>query len=149
MTSRYGVEVRAATPADALGIAMLMGTAGPLGDARELGERLGVLRHSSGIALIAVQWGPPCGLVVLHWYPTLEDARPTAQITTLIVDVEERRRGIGRLLLKAASQAARMAGCAKLEVLAGPGDPALHAFCRATGFTDAGPSFVRSLRKQG
>ena len=149
MTSRYGVEVRAATPTDAPDLATLMSTAGQVGDARELAERLVALRHASGIVLIAVQWGPPSGLVVLHWYPTLDDARPTAQITTLLVSVEERRRGIGRLLLKAAAQVARSAGCGKLELSVTPEAAFLQEFCRATGFAEVGQRFVRSLRKQG
>jgi aminoglycoside 6'-N-acetyltransferase I len=106
------------------------------------------LRQGPATALVALQWGPPSGLVVLHWYPTLEAARPTAQITTLLVDVEERRKGVGRLLLKAAAQAARTAGCGELEILAASGAASLHGFCRATGFAEAGPRFVRSLRKQ-
>ncbi len=112
-----------------------------------MAERLGALRQSPGAALVAVQWGPPSGLVVLHWYPTLAAARPTAQVTTLLVGPEDRRRGIGRLLVKAAAQAARVAGCGEMEVLAPPDAPSLHGFCLATGFAEAGPRFVRSLRK--
>lgn len=149
MTSRYGLEIRAATPIDAPGLIILLAAAGHAADAREVAERLVAMRQTAGTALIAAQWGPPSGLVVLHWYATLEDARPTAQITTLLVSVEERRRGIGRLLLKAAAQAARTAGCGKLELLAAADELPLHAFCRATGFAEAGPRFVRSLRKQG
>jgi GNAT superfamily N-acetyltransferase len=147
VTSRYGLEIRAATPIDAPGLATLLAAAGHAAEARDLAERLVALRDASGTALIAAQWGPPSGLVVLHWYPTLEEARPTAQITTLLVDAEDRRRGIGRLLVKAAAQAARTAGCGRLEVLAGPEASSLHEFCRATGFAEAGTRFVRSLRK--
>lgn len=149
MNSRHGLEIRAAAPVDAPGLAILLSDAGPACDARELAERLVAIRDAPGTALIAAQWGPPSGIVVLHWYRTLDDPRPTAQITTLFVGTEDRRRGVGRLLLKAASQAARTAGCGRLELLAAPGDAALHAFCRATGFAEAGPRFLRSLRKQG
>jgi GNAT superfamily N-acetyltransferase len=85
----------------------------------------------------------------MHWYPTLCEARPTARITTLLVDAENRRRGIGRMLLKAGSQAARTAGCLRLELAAAPDAPGLAEFSRATGFAEAGSRFVRSLRKQG
>jgi aminoglycoside 6'-N-acetyltransferase I len=98
--------------------------------------------------LVALEWGPPSGLVVLHWYRRLEEARPVAQITTLLVGAEERRRGIGRLLVKAAAQAARNAGCGLLEMAAGE-DPSLAAFCLATGFTVAAPRYLRPLRKAG
>ena len=87
--------------------------------------------------------------MVLHWYPVLHAARPVAQITTLLVNVEERRQGIGRLLIKAAAQAARTAGCGDMELTTRSDVPSLHEFCRATGFLEAGSRFVRSLRKQG
>ena len=146
---RHGFEIRAATPADAPGLATLLAAAGQVADARELADRLAVLRDASGTALVALRWGPPSGLVVLHFYRTLEQARPTAQITTLLVSVEERRRGLGRLLIKAAAQAARSAGCGLLELLAASDAAFLQEFCRGTGFAEIGQRFVRSLRKQG
>ena len=144
VTSRYGLEIRAATPAEAAGLAELLG--GGL-EVRQLAERLAALQQASGAALIAVEWGPPSGLVVLHWYRSLGAAQPIAQVTTLLVRPEDRRRGIGRLLLKAASQSARSAGCGTLELLAPAEAPSLGDFCRATGFTQTGACFLRPLRK--
>ena len=149
MTSRHGLEIRAASAADAPGLAVLLESAGQVIAARDLAVRLDALRHGSGTALVALEWGPPSGIVVLHWYPVLEAARPTAQITLLLVGPEERGRGIGRLLVKAAAQAARSAGCGALELAAPAAEPSLAAFCRATGFTDTGPRFTRPLRKGG
>jgi GNAT superfamily N-acetyltransferase len=148
MASRYGMEIRAATAIEAPGISMLLAAAGHVIAPRDIAERLAALRDTSAAALVALQWGPPSGIVVFHWYRTLYAARPIAQITTLLVGEDERRRGIGRMLLKAASQAARMAGCGELEIAATTDAPSLHAFCRETGFTEIGPVFVRSLRKQ-
>lgn len=152
LSSRYGLEIRAATAADAPGLAELLAACGLILDVRDLAERLAALRQAPGVVLLAWQWGPPSGVVAAHWHPALEEARPVAQVTTLLVGPEDRRKGIGRLLLKAASQAARSAGCGRLEVVAppeaSPGAPALHGFCRATGFAEAGTRFVRSLRKQ-
>lgn len=146
MTSRYGLEIRAASVADAAGLAELLGGAP---DPRALAERLTALQQGPGTALIAVDWGPPSELVVLHWYRTLGAAQPVAQVTTLLVRAEDRRRGIGRLLLKAAAQAARSAGCGALELLAPAEASSLADFCRATGFSQAGTRFVRPLRKGG
>ena len=149
VTLRYGLDIRAVTPAEAPGLSDLLAEAGHVVDARDLAERLPSLRTTSGTALVALKWGPPSGLVVLHWYPTLHTARPIALITLLLVSVEERRQGIGRLLVKAAAQAARSAGCGDLTIMASPDAPSVQEFCRATGFADAGTQFTRSLRKQG
>lgn len=148
MTTRYGLEIRAATAAEAPGLSELLAAAGYPIPKHILAERLEAMRQEQGTALVALEWGPPSGLVVLHWYRTLESAQPIAQITTLLVGLDERRRGIGRLLVKAAAQAARVAGCGALELSAGTEVPELDAFCRATGFAEAGPRFVRALRKK-
>lgn len=149
MKSRHGLEIRAATGTDAPGLSELLAAVGRAIPARDLAERLDALRLDHGTALIALEWGPPSGLVVLHRYRSLDQALPNAQVTTLLVDPEERRRGVGRLLVKAAAQAARSAGCGSLELLAPPDRPDLRAFCAATGFVEAGISLVRPLRKKG
>ncbi|MFD1302921.1 GNAT family N-acetyltransferase [Methylobacterium marchantiae] len=148
MASRYGLEIRAVTGADAAGVAALLHASGHSVAASDLAERLDALRSATGTALIAVEWGPPSGLVVLHWYRSPMAAQPVAQITTLLVGPDERRRGIGRLLVKAASQAARSAGCATLELAASPDEEAMQAFCDSTGFEPVGSLLARPLRKR-
>ena len=149
MKSRYGMEIRAATGAEAPGLAALLATAGYEIAPQVLASRLDAIRRESGTALIAMEWGPPSGVVVLHWYRTLDADQLTAQIDTLYVGPDSRRRGIGRMLLKAASQTARVAGCDVLLLAVEASDPSLAAFCRATGFTEAGGRFGRPLRKSG
>lgn len=149
MASRYGLEIRAAQAADAAGLSDLLRVAGHPVRPEVLAERLDGLRQGPGAALVAVEWGPPSGLVVLHWYPSLAASLATAQITTLLVDPDARRRGIGRLLLKAASQAARSAGCGDLQILMSPDQPELQDFGAATGFSETGRVSVRPLRKKG
>jgi GNAT superfamily N-acetyltransferase len=149
LKTRHGLEIRAATSADAPGLSELLGTAGHAIAPRILAERLDTLRQEPGAALIAVAWGPPSGLIVSHWYRTLNADQPVAQVTTLLVGPDERRRGIGRLLVKATAQAARAAGCDVLELLAAPLEQDLCEFCRANGFNETGLRFVRALRKKG
>ncbi len=141
------MEIRAATAAEAPGLCELLAGAGHAVSRHVLAQRLDALRQQPGAALLALEWGPPSGLVVLHWHATLDADQPVARITTLLVGPERRRRGIGRLLVKAAAQAARLAGCGALQLSSE--SPGLDAFCRATGFTDAGQHFVRALRKRG
>ena len=148
MVSRYGLEIRAATPLEAPGLAVLLADAGHDIEASVIAERLASLQQTSGTALVALQWGLPSGIVIVHWYQTLLAPRPVAQITTLLVSAEDRRKGVGRMLIKAAGQVARTAGCGDMEMLAGQDESSLLAFCRATGFEPAGARFVRPLRKR-
>ena len=149
MSSRYGLEIRAAAAADAPGLSALLGAHGHVVAPGLLASRLGALHDAHGIILVALEWGPPSGLVMLHWYPVLMSDQPIAQITLLLVGRDDRRRGIGRLLVKAASQAARVAGCGALELLAPDHQPELRAFCQATGFVASGAHYERVLRKKG
>ena len=156
MANRYGLQIRAATAADAPGLVALVefassawatGSSPAAVPPVTMAARLAALHEAGGAALIAVEWGPPSGLAVVTWTPTLATDLPVATLGLLLVAPEDRRRGIGRLLLKAASQAARSAGCGTLVVPVA--DPALRAFCEATGFTNAGTSYARALRKTG
>jgi aminoglycoside 6'-N-acetyltransferase I len=148
LKSRYGLEIRAAANTDAQGLSDLLIAAGHRISPQISAERLDAMRQAGGAVLVAAEWGPPIGFVVLHWYRALEADQPIAQITTLLVASDQRRRGIGRLLVKTAAQTARVAGCGMLELLAAGDDRGLLDFCAASGFTDAGRRFVRPLRKK-
>ncbi len=148
MSGRYGLEIRAANSADAAGISALLALAGPVIPPAIVAQRLDALFGQPGAALIAVDWGPPAGIVLVHWYRTLGSGQPVAQIGTLFVASDRRRHGIGRLLVKAAAQAARAAGCGGIEVLARAEQAELTAFCRESGFVEDGSRFVRALRKK-
>ncbi len=145
---RYGVEVRGAVAADGPEIARLLAAAGAVAGPGEVAERLEGLRaRAESAVLVTAGYAGLNGLVVVQWAPMLHRPRPVAQITLMAVDPGERRHGIGRLLLKAASQAARSAGCDWLEAAArGEG---MDAFCRAAGFAEGDAMYARSLRKRG
>jgi GNAT superfamily N-acetyltransferase len=149
MSSRYGLSIRAADSGDLDGLTELLKTAGhPIGrDA--LATRLVAIRDQPGVLLIAGEWGPPSGLVLVHWHTVLTAELKVGWISALLVAPDRRRSGIGRLLLKAASQAARSAGCGVLllQVAAELGD--LRDFALATGFVETGQSLSRPLRKRG
>lgn len=147
MSSRYGLQIRTATSADAPGLAELFQKAGQTIGVAVLTQRLAVLQQAAGTALLALEWGPPSGIVVLTWYPVLAGDHMVARITTLLVGPDERRRGVGRLLLKAASQAARAAHCTALHLPDPDHEPTMAAFARASGFDVHGADFVRGLRK--
>ncbi len=148
MGSRYGLEIRAANATDAGGIAALLAASGEAVDPQRLGARLEALRQDGATVLLAVAWGPPSGLVVMHRHRSLASDLPVARIDALLVDPEERRKGIGRLLVKAAAQAARVTGCGLLCLEVAANRPGLAEFCAATGFAPGGATFERPLRKR-
>ena len=148
MANRYGLQIRAATAADGPAVADLFASAGQTVPAARIASRIEAVRAGPGTVLIALDWGPPSGLVALHWAPALADDLPTARLTSLLVAPDARRRGLGRLLLKAAAQAARAAGCGTLALAMPADDPSLGAFCDANGFEPAGRLVTRSLRRR-
>ena len=141
--TRYGVDLRAALPADAADLAALLG-----GTPRAMAQRLeAVLRDPASAVLVATGWnGAVIGAIALNWHPSLTADRPVARIDALAVAEAERRNGIGRLLIKAGSQAARAAGCDRLDAAAPEGEG--EAFLRALGFTPSGADLSRPLRKR-
>nr|WP_321984432.1 GNAT family N-acetyltransferase [uncultured Lichenicoccus sp.] len=149
LSSRYGLEIRAAGLHEAAGVSELLALAGIGLSTHEVGQRLEAIRQGSGTALVALASGPPSGIVVLHWHRTLLSAAPRARVSLLLVAPDERRRGIGRLLVKSAAQAARTAGCDALEVTEDGERPGLAGFCLATGFAASGSTYLRPLRKGG
>ncbi|MGU3543644.1 N-acetyltransferase family protein [Methylobacterium sp. A52T] len=149
MGNRYGLEIRAAAGPDAAGLAALLSEVGVAVGAADLAARLEALQRDGGIALVAVERGPPSGLIAVAPVRTLDAPRSFGLITGLAVAAESRRRGIGRVLLKAAGRAARQAGCDRLLLAAGPDQAALRAFCAAAGFADDGTMLARPLLKRG
>ena len=146
---RYGVELRSAQALDGAEVVRLLAGCGIVMDAREAADRLEAVRmHGHAACLVSTGYVGLSGLVALSWAPALYAPNPVARISAFVVDVGERRHGIGRMLLKAASQAARAAGCDLLELSAPSRQTAITAFCQATGFLPQAEVFSRVLRKR-
>lgn len=148
MSSRHGLSIRAADSGDLDGLVELFKTANQAIARDGLVERLAALQREPGAVLIADEWGPPSGLIAIHWRSALTADLKVGEISTLIVDPARCRNGIARLLLKAASQIARSAGCGDLMLTAPLHAEDLRAFCLETGFNPAGAIFTRPLRKR-
>ena len=149
MSSRHGLTIRAADLGDVDGLAELLATANMTVARDRLASRLNAIQDQAGVLLIADEWGPPSGVIAVHWHSVLTADLKVGWISGLLVDPDRRRNGVARLVLKAASQAARSAGCGELVLHAStePGD--LRTFCLATGFSESGEVFTRALRKRG
>jgi len=70
----------------------------------------------------------------MHWHSVLTADLKVRWISTLLVDPARRRNGVARLLLKAASQAARPGGCGDLVLTPPLGPGGLRPFLPAPGF---------------
>ncbi|MBI1684505.1 GNAT family N-acetyltransferase [Caulobacter hibisci] len=149
MSSRYGLSIRAANGGDVDGLAALLKAADQTMARDRLAARLNAMQDQPGAVLIADEWGPPTGLIAVHWHAVLTSDLEAGWISALLVDPERRRNGVARLLLKAASQAARSAGCGDLRLIDQAGSSDLRAFCLATGFEDSGQMLTRPVRKRG
>ncbi len=147
MAGRYGLEIRGADIGDAPGLAELSTLAGRPATAAVLAARLARLREAGATVLVAVEWGPPAGVAVVSHRPVLDADAPACSLDLLWVAPDDRRRGVGRLLLKAAAQAAWQAG--GTELAAAAGDEGARAFALACGFVASGGVFTRPLRKRG
>jgi aminoglycoside 6'-N-acetyltransferase I len=146
--SRYGLQMRGASAEDAADVAALLEAAGWSASPADVSLRLAAMVRAPGSVLLAIEWGPPSGLVAVHWTATLLGASPVGWISTLLVDPGSRRRGIGRMLLKGAAQAARQAGCDRLALAPTPEAAGLQEFGESTGFEPFGSVMMRPLRKR-
>jgi GNAT superfamily N-acetyltransferase len=149
VSCRHGLSIRAADNGDVNGLAELIRTAGFAIAHDRLASRLSAIRDQPGALLIADEWGPPSGLIAVHWHAVLTADLKVGWISALLVDPARRRNGVARLLLKAASQAARSAGCGELVLSPAVESGDLRAFGLATGFVGAGNTLIRPLRKRG
>jgi len=61
--------------------------------------------------------------------------RPFAILENVIVSRDHRQQGIGRQILRAATEKAQAMNCYKVALMTGSDEPATHAFYRSAGFS--------------
>ena len=85
------------------------------------------------------------GLAHLQVTPALERERPAAKIGALVVDDAHRGRGIGRALVQAIEDEARLRGCELLFLTTAERRDAAHAFYERLGLKHTGRRYGRTL----
>lgn len=137
--------IRDAVPADAPAVARLLDQLGyptdPAAAAARL-ERLGIVGDR---VLVAEAGGEVVGLAHLQVTPALEHDRPAAKIGALVVDASCRGEGVGRALVEALDEEARVRGCSTLFLTTSARRTDAHEFYRRAGLEETGKRFTKML----
>src|SRR5947208_12369972 len=105
------LTIRDAQAADGAAIAALLAQLGYPTEPSAVERRLERLRIVGDRIVVAEVEDKAVGLAHLQVTPALERERPAAKIGALVVDGAHRGRGIGRALVQAMEEEARLRGC--------------------------------------
>ncbi|HSC74076.1 MAG TPA: GNAT family N-acetyltransferase [Gaiellaceae bacterium] len=137
--------IRDARPDDAEAIARLLTQLGYPSDAGAVDERLERLQVVGDRVVVAEIDGVVVGLAHLQVTPAIERERPAAKLGALIVDEEQRGRGVGRALVEAIEVEARRRGCELLFLTTAERRDDAHAFYERVGLEHTGRRYSRTL----
>ena len=137
--------VRDARRADAEAVARLLTQLGYPSDAGTLEGRLERLQVVGDRVVVAEVDGAVVGVAHLQVSPAIERDRPVAKIGALVVDETQRRRGIGRMLVQALEDEARLRGCELLFLTTAERRDDAHAFYERAGLEHSGRRYSRTL----
>jgi GNAT superfamily N-acetyltransferase len=87
----------------------------------------------------------PVGLVATHLIPRLNRELRTCRVTELVVDPSWRRAGVGRALITAAEDEARLRGATLVDLTSGDWREEAHGFYPEAGFERVGVGYLRRL----
>jgi GNAT superfamily N-acetyltransferase len=135
------VEVRAATPADVARIVELF-EHGSLVEGKEDPSELGPyiaalteIEEQPGGVLVAEVAGQVVGVCQLIVFRHLQSRGGLcAEVESVHVHPDQRRSGIGRVLMGAAIERARTMGCYRIQLTSNNDRPEAHRFYEALGF---------------
>jgi GNAT superfamily N-acetyltransferase len=137
--------IRDARPADAEGVARLLRQLGYPSDAGAVEGRLERLQVVGDRVVVAEVDGAVVGLAHLQVSPAIERDRPAAKIGALVVEETQRGRGIGRTLVRAMEDEARLRGCGLLYLTTAERRDDAHAFYERVGLEHTGRRYSRTL----
>ena len=143
MNESPGAVLRAAIAADAERIAQLLSDEGYLAGPTDIVERLKRFGGDDGAVIVADVDGQPIGFVAVHLIPRFEHGDEVLRVLALVVDAGVRERGIGRLLMDAVEQLARVRGAAFVEITAGHHRPDARQLLESLGYDATLTAYLR------
>jgi GNAT superfamily N-acetyltransferase len=137
--------IRDAAAADAAAMAALLTQLGYPSDPDAVEGRLERLRVVGDRVVVAELDGAVVGLAHLQVTPAIERDRPAARLGALVVDEQQRGRGVGRALVEAVEAEARLRGCEVLYPTTAERRDDAHGFYERLGLEHTGRRYGRTL----
>jgi GNAT superfamily N-acetyltransferase len=139
------LTIRDARADDAAAIAELLGQLGYPTTGGAVVSRLQRLLIVGDRVVVADLDGTVAGLAHLQVTPAIEYDRPAAKLGVLVVAESHRGRGVGRALLAAIEDEARLRGCELLYLTTSERRDDAHAFYERIGLEHTGRRYSRVL----
>ncbi len=140
------VAIRKAAVDDSEPVARLVSELGYPTSASQMQRRLDLILHDDDYqTLVAYEDRRVVGFVGTRVGPLYEDDGQYGQIMALAVAPAYQRRGIGRMLMRAAESALVDAGARVLVVTSGNHRAGAHAFYESCGYSFTGRRYKKSL----
>jgi GNAT superfamily N-acetyltransferase len=138
-------KIREAKTSDSQRLVELIRYLGHEIDEKAVKKNLGKLKKAGEMPLVATLGKTLVGLVGIHRMVTVHRPAPVGRISVLVVAKEAQDHGFGRLLVEAAEQALKKAGCQIIEVTSNDRRTAAHAFYRHMGYERTSIRFFKKL----
>lgn len=139
-------RVRPARSEDASSIAALLDYLGHPIHPGEVRKNLLALEKTGETPLVAVRGDRVIGLCGVGKRVVIARPFPVGRITSLVVERKEQGKGVGRMLVGAAEEEMRKAGCKLVEVTSNDRLAQAHAFYRHMGYERTSIRFAKSLK---
>ena len=139
------IGIREVLPDDAEQLVGLIELLGHQVDAAGIRRRIEELARSDLPQLVAINGEEIVGLCGLHRMTAIHRQRSVGRVTILVVAPEAHGKGVGRLLMGAAEERLRTAGCGLIEVTSNDRLTAAHEFYARLGYSQTSKRFAREL----
>jgi GNAT superfamily N-acetyltransferase len=138
-------QLRDAKPSDAPRLVELIRYLGHEIDEKAVRKNLAALKKSGELPLLATLDRQVVGMCGVSARVVIHRPAPLGRITALVVAEEAQGHGIGRMLVDAAEQWCRKAGCKLVEVTSNDRRGEAHAFYRHLGYKRSSIRFFKNL----